>query len=65
MAYHLTCARAYPAGVAKSYARLLPLPLPELFCRRYGPMPRVREIRGQDKFVADAVPNVSRIAQIQ
>jgi hypothetical protein len=45
--YHLSYSRTFPAGVAKTFDRVLPTSLPELFARRYGPLPPVREVRDQ------------------
>jgi Polyketide cyclase / dehydrase and lipid transport len=45
--YHLSYSRTFPAGVAKTFDRVLPMALPELFARRYGPLPAIREVRDQ------------------
>ncbi|AKU18854.1 SRPBCC family protein [Luteipulveratus mongoliensis] len=40
--------RAIPIPVDEAFARTLVLPLPDLFSRRYGPVPRIKEVRDQD-----------------
>ena len=40
--------RSYPVDVARAFDKLLPLPLPQLFSRRYAALPRIREVRDQD-----------------
>ncbi|MEZ0365308.1 SRPBCC family protein [Mycobacterium sp. pUA109] len=39
--------RAIPVGVADAFAGTLPLPLPTLFRRWYGPIPPIKEVRDQ------------------
>lgn len=39
--------RAIPVTVEDAFARTLPLPLPDLFCHRYGPLPAIKEVTGQ------------------
>jgi hypothetical protein len=41
-------ARAIPVELHQAFDTTLTLPLTTLFCRRYGPLPPVREVRGQD-----------------
>jgi hypothetical protein len=41
----LSESRAYPVAPADMFAQLLPLPLPELFSRRYVAIPSIREVR--------------------
>lgn len=36
-----------PVAVQDAFARTLPMPLPTLFNRWYGPFPPIREVRGQ------------------
>jgi hypothetical protein len=40
--------RAYPVGVEQAHAALLATPLEQIFTRRFGPLPRVKGVRGQD-----------------
>jgi hypothetical protein len=40
--------RTYPVDVQTAYDVVRPVPLQQIFGRRYGPMPPVRETRGQD-----------------
>jgi hypothetical protein len=40
--------RTYPVDVQTAYDVVRPVPLAQLFCRRYGPMPPIRETRGHD-----------------
>lgn len=42
---NLAQSRAYPLLPADAFDRLLPLPLPDLFCRRYLAIPAIREVR--------------------
>ncbi len=37
-----------PVGVEQAYSRTLPMPLPLLFRRWYGPLPPIKEVRDQD-----------------
>ncbi|MGH3346457.1 MAG: SRPBCC family protein [Nocardioides sp.] len=46
-ATRLSESRAYPLTPADGFARLLPMPLPDLFSRRYLAIPPVRETREQ------------------
>ena len=46
-ARHLVRSRSYPVAPQEAFDRLLALPLTELFSRRYGPLPPIREVRGQ------------------
>lgn len=39
--------RAIPVVPAEAFARTLPMPLPTLFARWYGPIPPITEVRGQ------------------
>jgi hypothetical protein len=45
--YRFQRSRTYPVDIQTAYDVVRPVPLPQLFCRRYGPMPRIRETRGQ------------------
>ena len=47
-ALELSRSRTYPVGVARAFDALLPLPLPQLFSRRYAAIPPIREVREQD-----------------
>lgn len=40
--------RTYPRSPDDAYRTVIGLPLPQLFARRFGPMPPIREVRGQD-----------------
>lgn len=40
--------RAIPVSPSDAFARTLPMPLPTLFRRWYGPIPPIKEIRDQD-----------------
>ena len=46
MTVHLEASRAYPVGVEHAFDRTIVQPLPELFCRRYGPLPPIRAVTG-------------------
>lgn len=48
--------RTYPVGVEAAFDRFVPLPLPEVFSRRYGPMPPI-------KAVVDAPPTWGEVGQ--
>ena len=48
MAVVLSASRTYPAGVARTFDALLPLPLPYLFSHRYAAIPPVTQVRGPD-----------------
>lgn len=39
--------RVVPVAIERAFHGTLPLPLPELFSRWYGPIPPIREVRGQ------------------
>ena len=41
-------ARAIPVEPARAFALTLPMPLTTIFTRRYGLLPPVKEVRGQD-----------------
>ncbi len=45
--YRLEQARTVPVAPDDAFAGVLPAPLPQVFARRYGPFPPVREVRGQ------------------
>lgn len=47
MALVVEQSRTVPATVADAFAGTLPLPLPQLFRRWYGPIPPIKEVRGQ------------------
>lgn len=40
-------ARTYPVAVEQAFDTVLALPLDELFTRRYGPIPPIRSVEGQ------------------
>ncbi|MBV9092005.1 MAG: SRPBCC family protein [Mycobacteriaceae bacterium] len=39
--------RAIPVSVENAFRGTLPIPLPALFCRRYGPIPPIKAVRNQ------------------
>jgi hypothetical protein len=39
--------QSFPVAVEKAFDDLLPEPLPDLFNRRYGPIPRIKSVEGQ------------------
>jgi hypothetical protein len=43
----MSCTRAYPLTLEQVFDGVLPIPLPTLFDRRYGPIPPIRAIEGQ------------------
>ena len=43
---HLAASRTYPATVEHAFDVVLPMPLPELFRHRYGPLPPIRSAEG-------------------
>jgi hypothetical protein len=47
MAFVVEQSRAIPAGVEDAFAGTLPLPLPTLFRRWYGPIPPIKQVRDQ------------------
>jgi hypothetical protein len=47
MVLELASSRTYPVGVEHAYDVVLPMPLPELFSRRYAAIPPIREVRDQ------------------
>jgi hypothetical protein len=55
-AIHLSESRAYPVAPADMFAQLMPLPLPDLFSRRYVAIPPIREVR-------DAPPTWDTVGQ--
>ena len=44
---HLEYSRTFPIPVEDAFDGVLPSPLPELFARRYGVLPPIRDVRGQ------------------
>ena len=44
---HLAQSRAVPVAPAEAFAAVLPMPLTDIFSRRYGPIARIREVRDQ------------------
>jgi hypothetical protein len=40
--------RVFPAQPEKAFDAVLPTPLPELFHRRYGPIPPIKSVEGQN-----------------
>ncbi len=53
MAVELAASRTYPAGVARTFDVVLPLPLPYLFEHRYAAIPPVRAVRDQEPVWGD------------
>ena len=47
MAVHLSESRTVPVAPEDAFARTMPMPLDELFTRRSGPIPPIRETRDQ------------------
>lgn len=47
MAYVVERSRSIPVTVEDAFAGTLPIPLPVLFRRWYGPIPPIKEVRGQ------------------
>jgi Polyketide cyclase / dehydrase and lipid transport len=43
----MVCSRAIPVDVGTAFRRTLPMPLPTLFTRWYGPMGPVKAVKGQ------------------
>lgn len=41
-------ARAYPVSVDQAFDYVLPPPLEQIFDRRFGPLPPIRGVEGQD-----------------
>lgn len=41
-------ARVFPTAPETAFDRVLPTPLPQLFHRRYGPIPPIASVEGQD-----------------
>ena len=39
--------RTIPLGHKDVFRDMVPMPLPQLFCRWYGPIPPIKEVRGQ------------------
>jgi Polyketide cyclase / dehydrase and lipid transport len=39
--------RAIPIAVEEAFDRTLPIPLPTICCRRYGPIPPIKDVRDQ------------------
>ena len=46
MTVHLEASRAYPVEVGQAFDRTIAQPLPELFRRRYGPLPPIKAVTG-------------------
>ncbi len=46
MTAHLEASRAYPVEVGHAFDRTIVHPLPELFRRRYGPLPPIKAVTG-------------------
>lgn len=40
--------RTYPVGVDEAFDEVMPMPLELLFSRRYGPLPGIKGVTGQD-----------------
>lgn len=40
--------RVFPGAPGDAFDRVIPTPLPELFHRRYGPIPPIKSVEGQD-----------------
>jgi hypothetical protein len=47
MAVTVERSRAIPIALAEAFSRTLPMPLPTLFRRWYGPIPPIKEVRDQ------------------
>jgi hypothetical protein len=48
MSHRFQRSRTYPVDIQTAYDVVRPVPLQQLFCRRYGPLPPIRETRGHD-----------------
>jgi len=46
MTVHLEASRAYPVEVGHAFDRTMGQPLPDLFRRRYGPLPPIKAVTG-------------------
>jgi len=46
--YEVSASRVVPGDPAHAFAAVLPAPLTELFDRRFGPIPTIREVTDQD-----------------
>ena len=46
MTVHLEASRAYPVEVEQAFDRTIGHPLPDLFRRRYGPLPPIKAVSG-------------------
>lgn len=44
---HIEQSRTFPASVEQAFDAVLPAALPEIFSRRYGPLPPIRSVRDQ------------------
>lgn len=44
---HAEVSRSVPVPLAQAYEAVLAAPLPEIFSRRFGPLPPIREVRDQ------------------
>ncbi|MET1058073.1 MAG: SRPBCC family protein [Nocardioides sp.] len=45
-AVHLSASRAYPVPLEQAFDAVLPMPLPDLFRHRYGPLPPIKAVTG-------------------
>ena len=52
--YEVSASRVVPDDPAHAFAAVLPAPLTELFDRRFGPIPPIREVTDQDGAWASA-----------
>lgn len=55
MTTQLRSSRSFPVPVERAYDQVLPMPLPSLFSRRYGPISPVSGVRGQAGAWGDGV----------
>ena len=46
MTAHLEASRAYPVEIGHAFDRTIAHPLPDLFRRRYGPLPPIKAVTG-------------------
>lgn len=50
MTVEMSASRTVPGGVAETFARVLPLPLPLIFRRWHGPLPPIRSTEGPERW---------------
>ena len=61
MTTDLTASRTYPMAVADAFDAVLPMPLPELFCHWFGPIPPIRAVRQDGVW---ATPGQERVVEL-